>query len=157
MMLGPRPSIGFNEQVAQATGRLDPVFQGSVSGEISASRIVMPLGIAAGSGKIMEVHAGVFLTGKNDTQVPTGTFDVKINGTTCLSTNPVIAHVSGELSKRKSTLSVVAGVTAGVVDQTANDLSAGDLLTWEFTYAGSTSPTSKMVAPFVLVKTQPDN
>ena len=152
---GPLPGSDFARQVA---GVNLPPFRGTISGEVvAASGGYFTLGVANIRGKIVRVVASVSTAGKAASQVPTGTFDVRINGTTALSNNPVIAHVSGEAAQHKTTWSEAGdtGITKAVVNNAACDFGVGDILSWNFAYTGSDSPTAKMANPSIVVETDP--
>jgi len=150
----PWPSINFDRQVSNVV--LAPLI-GTISGEVNASQNGMTLGVARGTGKVTNVIFSVGSCGKDDSDVPTGTVDVKINGTSVFTTQPAIAHVSGEAAQQKTTDPSAGdtGVTAAVIDHDNNSFNAGDVFTWDFTYSGATNPTSKMRAPTILVELDP--
>lgn len=150
----PWPSINFDRQVADV---VLPPLMGFVSGEVSASKPGLPLGVARCTGKVVGVTFSVLSAGKNNTSVPTGTATVYVNGAAVCSTNPSIVHVSGETAQQKTTASSAGdtGVTEAVIDHTANSFSVGDVFTWDFTYVGSTSPTTKMNTPSIIVELDP--
>ena len=152
---GPYPTTDFPRQVARVNM---PPFKDTISGEIvTASRADRTLGIANIAGKIIGLIASVSTCGKRDSSEPTGTFDVKINGVSALSTKAVIAHVSGEAAQFKTTWSEAAdtGITQAVVNNAACDLAIGDLVTWQFVYTGNDSPTVKMANPTIIVEVDP--
>jgi hypothetical protein len=130
---------------------------GTLSGEISATKKSLALGVINFPGKIRNVIASVSTAGKNDSSVPTVTVDVMINGTTIFTTKPIIAHVSGETAQHKTTYSEAGdtGITAPVIDEDANTFAIGDIITWTATYSGSTTPTTKMANVNIVVEVQP--
>jgi hypothetical protein len=151
----PYPSVHFDKQVSQAD-TLAPLM-GTVSGEVSANKPGLPLGVARSAGKVTAVVFSVLTAGKRDTDCPSGEVDVMINGTSVLTTKPSIRHLSGEASQQKTThpAAADAGVTAAVIDHDNNTFSAGDVFTWNFAYSGNTSPNTKMNAPVVYVELVP--
>lgn len=150
----PWPSINFDRQVANV---VLPPFVASISGEVSATQPGMPLGATRCYGKVVGVTFSVLTAGKNDSDCPSGEVDVMINGTSVFTTKPSIRHLSGETSQQKTTAVSAAdtGVTAAVIDHDNNSFNEGDVLTWSFSYVGSTSPTTKMNAPSIIVELDP--
>lgn len=152
--LGVWPDPNFDRLVADVV--LPPMFA-VVSGEFAASKREAILGIVRHPGRISGVIMSAASAGKADSQVPTATGYVYINGVSCLSTSPVIAAVSGEAAAHKTTDTEAAdtGVTAAVVNQAANSVSRGDVITYTIEYSGSTSPTTKMKSVGMLVEFDP--
>jgi len=111
---GPFPSPAFKKQLAAN----DPSpMLGTISGEVTASSPGRILGAVNVAGKISDVWFSVGASGKDDSDTLSMTVDVMINGTSCLTTPPVIAHVSGEASTNKTTkVSGDTGVTQRVLD-----------------------------------------
>lgn len=154
--LFPLPSVQFPRQVAQ---EVFPPFIGTISGELTASRSGMPLGIARFKGFITEVNMSALTVGKDDSNSPSGEVDVKINGVSCLSTRPYIRHLSGETSQQKTSYASAGdtGVRQSVINEAANDFNQGDVLTWDFIYGGDASPDADvMEAVCVIVEVEPD-
>jgi len=150
---GPYPSIGARKQWAAN----DPSpMMAVLSGEISDSRPGMPLGAANVSGRISNVWMSVGASGKDDAETLSMTADVKINGTSCLTTAPIIAHVSGEASTNKTTKADDdTGVTQAAVDPDANDVSYGDVITYDMTLTRTASPTTEMGTFAIAVEFEP--
>jgi len=111
---GPFPSPAFKKQLAAN----DPSpMLGTISGEVTASSPGRILGAVNVAGKISDVWFSVGASGKDDSDTLSMTVDVMINGTSCLTTPPVIAHVSGEASTNKTTkVSGDTGVTQRVLN-----------------------------------------
>jgi len=152
-MNGPYPSPGFKKQVA--ANQTAPMMA-THSGEITASTPGMPLGASNVGGKVSDVWISVGASGKDDSATLSITVDVKINGTSCLTTTPVIAHVSGEASTNKTTkISGDTGVTLRVLDSDNNDVSPGDMLTYDITLTRTASPTTEMSAVAIVVEFEP--
>jgi hypothetical protein len=153
---GPLPTPNFPQQVSAS---VFPPFAGFYSGEVTVSLGQRPLGLARYAGKITGVYLSVSSCGKDDTaaNTPRISGEVYINGTTCLTTTPKIGCVSGETAAQKTTMAEAAdtSVVAAVIDRTANTVAVGDVITWAYTYAGSTSPTTKLKHPCVLVEVTP--
>ena len=131
--------------------------QVQVSGEVTAS-VSLPVGMMRTSGRIKAVDMSVLASGKDDTNALNVAGDVAINGVSCLTTNPEIAHVSGEASQQKTTFSVAGdtGITAAVVDETANTYNAGDVITATFTLTRTASPTTEINTPAMMIEFYPD-
>jgi hypothetical protein len=126
------------------------------SGEITGSVNNQPLGAAVISGKISGISLSVEASGKDDTNTLSFDGDILINGTTCLTTKPVIAHVSGEASQQKTTMKTGdTGITQAVLDQAANSISQGDVISCTFNLTRTASPTTEMQTPCVVVEFEP--
>ena len=152
-MKGPYPSPGFKQQLA--ANDHSPMLA-TFSGEISASAPGRLLGASNVGGKVSDVWLSVGESGKDDSATLSMTVDVMINGTSCLTTTPVIAHVSGEASTNKTTkVSGDTGVTLRVLDSDNNDVSPGDVLTYDITLTRTASPTTEMNAVAVAVEFEP--
>ena len=151
--LGPFPSPAFKKQIAAN----DPSpMMATFSGEITASAPGRPLGAANFAGVVSDVWFSVAESGKDDSASLSMTVDVMINGTSCLTTTPIIAHVSGEASTNKTTkVSGDTGVTLRVLDSDNNDVSPGDVLTYDITLTRTASPTTEMNAVAVVVEFEP--
>ena len=149
--LGPYPSPAARRQ--WAANDASPM-TALVSGEITANVTGAPLGAANVGGRVSNVWLSVGKSGKDDVDTLSLTVDVKINGTSCLSTAPVIAHVSGEASINKTTKVSGAGITQAVMNSSNNDVSPGDMLTYDLTL-NRTTPTSEMQNMAVVVEFEP--
>jgi len=150
---GPFASVSFNRQVAANV--ITPLTV-SVSGEITTNVAGSPIGAARTGGRISDVWISVAASGKDDTNTLSLTTDVLINGTTCLSTAPVIAHVSGEASQQKTTkVTGDTGVTQAVMNASANTVAPGDVITYDLTLTRTASPTTEMSHPVVVVEFEP--
>jgi len=129
---------------------------GLISGEVKASANGIALGMARYSGKIMNVALSVLKSGKDDSNALSLEADVLINGVSCLTTKPKIAHVSGEASMQKTTLqSGDTGVTQAVVNAAANEFSVGDVIQWNAALTRTATPTSEMSNAVLLVEVEP--
>jgi len=130
----------------------------NVSGEITAQKTGYTLGAVDFDGSISRVWLSVAASGKDDSNTLELEADVFINGTTCLTTKPKIAHVSGEASQQKTTLGSAAdtGITEDVLLATANSFNAGDVLTYNFELTRTSSPTTEMKAPCLVVELMPN-
>jgi hypothetical protein len=150
---GPYPSPAFKQQVAANT--TTPMLM-TVSGEVTASENGVTLGAASVGGRVSDVWLSVGASGKDDSATLSIAADVKINGTSCLTTAPVIAHVSGEASTNKTTkVSGDTGITQRVLDSDNNTLSPGDVLTYDMTLTRTATPTTEMSAVAIAVEFEP--
>lgn len=152
--LGAWPDPNFDRQVSDV---VSPPMVAVVSGEFIASKRGAVLGVVRHPGRISGVILSAESVGKNDTQVPTATGNVYINGVSCLTTNPVVAAVSGEAAQHKTTEPNAAdtGVTAAVINQAANTVQRGDVVSFSIEYSGNTNPTTKMKNVTMLVEFDP--
>jgi hypothetical protein len=133
-----------------------PPMMDVVSGEFTTNVTGKPLGAVGMSGRVSNVWMSVGASGKDDAATLSLTVDVKINGTTCLTTKPIIAHVSGEASQQKTTkTSTDTGVTQTVLSS-ANTVADGDVITYDLTLTRTASPTTEMSNAAVVVEFEPD-
>jgi len=150
---GPYPSIGARKQWASNTP--NPMMA-VISGEFTASSPGRALGACNIAGKISNVWMSVGASGKDDTNTLSLTADVKINGTSCLDTAPIIAHVSGEASTNKTTKDDAdTGVTQCAMDADNNDVSYGDMITYDMTLTRTASPTTEMNSFAIAIEFKP--
>ena len=151
--LGPYPSPAFKQQMA--ANNTAPIMA-TQSGEITVSTPGMPLGAANVGGRVSDVWFSVGASGKDDSATLSMTVAVKINGTSCLTTPTVIAHVSGEASTNKTTkISGDTGITQRVLDSDNNTVSAGDVVTYDMTLTRTASPTTEMNTVAIAVEFEP--
>jgi len=158
----PSPSVTFAAMVGEK-GR--QVLQEVFSGEIKASTGVRPLGAAYQEGVIKEVFLSVGASGKDDTNPLSLTATVYKNGSAVCTTDPIIAHVSGEASTNKNTKEVVdatgaahdTGITQAVVTTVvATKVCAiGDLFSYKLTLTRTATPTTEMSNVAVVVVLDP--
>ena len=150
---GPFPSPAFLKQVA--ANAIVPLMY-SYSGELTGTRSNQPLGVAVTSGKISGVWMTIEASGKDDTNTLSLSGDISINGTSCLTTNPVIAHVSGEASQHKTTVVTGdTGITQTVLDADNIAVVQGDIITCDLTLTRTASPTTEMKNPCIVVEFEP--
>ena len=149
----PYPSPEFSKQCEFAIGQS---FGACVSGEFTANQHGTPIGAVKKAGKVANVFLSCIASGKDDTNTLSFTADVFINGTSCLTTQPVIAHVSGEASQSKTTkITGDTGITAAVMDQDSNSLNPGDVITYDLSLTRTASPTTEVNTPCVVVELEP--
>jgi len=151
--MGPYSSPGAQRQ--WAANDVSPMMA-LKSGELTTNISGAPLGASNVGGKISSVWLSVEESGKDDANTLSLTVDVQINGTSCLSTTPVIAHVSGEASTNKTTKNDSdTGITERVLDADNNDVSPGDMLTYDMTLTRTATPTTEMKNLAVVVEFEP--
>jgi len=149
----PLPETGWTERLAL---NVMPPLMASISGEITATSVVN-LGMTRFKGAVKNVHlavgnAGVDVSGNTLSLAA----DVRINGTTCISTSPAIAHVTGETAMQKSTKSSSdTGITQAVLDYTNYTFDAGDLIEATLVLTRTASPTTEMANPCIIVELEP--
>lgn len=152
---GPYPSVNFSKQVNEVA---EPSLMVVFSGEMTATQSNFPFGAVKGGGEIVNAWLSVEASGKDDSETLSVALDVKINGTTCLTTNPAIAHVSGEASQQKTTKEADdTGITQAVIDPDANDCVAGDMITGDLTLTRTASPTTEILNVAAVVELEPSN
>lgn len=150
---GPLPTPGLARQIA--ANAMVPLMA-SYSGELTADIWKDPIGAAVLGGRVSEVFLSVEASGKDDTNTLSIEGDVLINGTSCLTTKPKIAHVSGEASQHKtSAVTGDTGITQSVMNPAANSFSIGDVLSYSFDLTRTASPTTEIKNPVMVVKLEP--
>ncbi len=150
---GPLPSVHWARKVDSQV--MEPL-SATVSGEITASRIDVPLGAPRFAGEVTGVYLSVANSGKDDSNELNITGEVYINAVSCLTTAPSIAHISGEDAQNKTTVVTGdTGILQGVVDKTANTFSPGDVFTASFLITRTASPTTEIMNPVVVVELEP--
>ena len=150
---GPFPSPGAMQQIA--ANAMVPLMK-SYSGELTDHIWKDPLGAAVLGGRVSEVFLSVEASGKDDTNTLSLEADVFINGTSCMTTLPVIAHVSGEASQQKTTAVLGdTGITQGVVNPAANSFNIGDVISYDFELTRTASPTTEIKNPTIVVILEP--
>ena len=150
---GPYPSPAFFKQIAN-----DGVFPlvGEYSGELTDNVKNHALGAAQRGCRVAGVWMSVEQTGKDSSNPLHVTGEVYINGTTCLTTRPAIGHISGESSQQKTTRVLGdTAITQAVVDQDANTLTDGDVITYDLDLTRTASPTSEMRNVVLVVDLEP--
>jgi hypothetical protein len=128
----------------------------AVSGELTATVGGAPLGAPRFDGSIEDVWISVGASGKDDTNSLSVEADVRINGTSALTTKPKIAHVSGEASQQKTTkVSGDTGVTQVDLNESANTFSAGDVISYDLVLTRTASPTTEISNVALVVELLP--
>ena len=149
----PFPAVGLAGKIDSS---VQPAMQYNYSGELKATTGVSPLGAVRKAGRVVDVWMSTNGSGKDDSAQLGVSGEVYINGTTCLSTVPSIGHVSGESSQQKTTK--VTGDTSiiqAVIDETANTVSPGDMITTVFNLDRTSSPTTEISNPAIVVELEP--
>lgn len=150
---GPFPTPGFNKMTA-ANGMYPA--SAPISGELKKHIWKQPIGAAMVSGRISDVWLSVGASGKDDTNALQFEADVFINGVSCLTTKPKIAHVSGETSQQKTTkVTGDTGITQSVVNTGANYFDQGDVFTFDFELTRTATPTTEISSPVIVVEFEP--
>lgn len=127
-----------------------------VSGEFTADKLNAPITVPKKAGKIGNVFLSCEQSGKDDAETLSFTCDVRINGTSCLTTPPVIAHVSGEVSQQKTTkVTGDTGITQAVMDSDNWTYNEGDVITGDLVITRTASPTTEIRTPCVIVELEP--
>jgi len=150
---GPFPTVSFKDQIdANVLAPMSAVY----SGEITADVLGAPLGAVRGPARVVDVFLSVEASGKDDTNTLSWTCDVLINSTTCITTAPIIAHVSGEASQQKTTkVTGDTGITQAVIDTDANSCTDGDVISYTLVLTRTASPTTEMRNGIMVVEFSP--
>lgn len=149
----PYPSVNFAQQVNEVT---EPSLVALYSGQITASKAGVLIGAVKGAGKVVDVYLSIKGSGKDDSNTLSFTADVYINGATCLTTAPVIAHVSGEAATNKTTVETGdTGITQAVLDYSAISYSPGDIFTCDWILTRTASPTTEIENAVLVVDIEP--
>nr|BDD45814.1 hypothetical protein 13 [bacterium] len=147
---GPWPNPAFPQQVAEV---VMPPLADLYSGEFSANITNRILGAPRDDCRISDAWFSVSESGRDDTDTLRATLDVKINGTTCISTNPSIDGAIGKASEQRTTKISGEGAIQGVI-ATANLCSPGDVITYDLTLT-RTTPDTEMAGLVVVVEFEP--
>jgi len=148
----PRPNAQFTAQVNAAA--FNPL-QASYSGELVATQTV-PLGAAKKPGRLSDFWLSANASGKDDNSALQVSGEVYINSVSALTTRPSIEHVSGEASQNKTTkVTGDTGITQAVIDQDANTVAPGDMITAVLTVVRTATPATEMSNLAIVVELQP--
>jgi len=149
---GPYPTPASTKQWA---ANIVVPLAATVSGELTANKSGAPIGACGLPGTISDVWFSLGQSGKDDTNTLSMTVDVKLNGSTVLTTKPIIAHVSGEASQQKTTkTSTDTGVTQSVLN-TNTAVAQGDILTFDMILTRTATPTTEIKTMAVVVEFEP--
>lgn len=128
----------------------------NLSGEITADSTGVPVGAPRFAGRVYDAYLSVEASGKDDSNDLSLAADVKINGTTCLTTQPTIAHVSGESSQQKTTrITGDTGITQAAVSS-SNSYNPGDNISVDWDLTRTASPTTEMANASLVIMLKPD-
>jgi len=151
----PSPSVVFGHQVNEMITSPQVI---APSGEFTASIVTGNLGPVLDPARISDSWLSVGASGKDDDDDLSLTGSVYINGVAALSTEPAIAHVSGEASQQKTTrVTGDTGITHAVVDTDNNTANPGDVITYDLTLVRTASPTTEMSSVSLVVELEPLN
>lgn len=150
---GPNPSVQFAAQVNRtAVASL----QGKVTGNVTVTGTGLILGSSQEAGQITKVWISLLSGGRDDASTLKIAANVKINGTSCMTTQPAIEYQSGELPASQTTFTSGTGITQGVVDTDNNTIAAGDVISADYTVT-RTSPDDEMNGLVVVAEFEPTN
>jgi hypothetical protein len=152
-MKGPFATVSINKQNAANFGG---PYVDTYSGQITATQRGKPLGAIGVGGRVSNVWLSCLASGKDDGNTLSIAADVKINGTTCLTTQPAIAHVSGEASQQKTTkITGDTGITQASMSS-SNTVTAGDVLTYDLVLTRTATPTTEISNVVIVVELEPE-
>lgn len=152
-MAGPFPSVAFFKQIGR--DGIVPV-QAIFSGEFTLNVKSAPLAAVPRGARVTNVWMSVGASGKDDDTGLSVTGEVYINGTSCLSIRPAIAHVSGEASQQKTTkVTGDTGIRQATIDTDANTLTDGDMLTYDLDLVRTATPTTEIQNVILVVELEP--
>lgn len=150
---GPYPVTDWRKKIA---ANVMPPMIGTYSGELTAGVQDLTLGAVRIAGEIDDVFMSVEAMGKDDSNELNISGEVLINGVSCLSTVPMLAHVSGEASQQKTTVVIGdTGMTAAVMNRSTNKFSPGDIISAKFTIERTASPTTEIKNPVIVANLLP--
>lgn len=150
---GPFPTPAIMRQLS---ANIMPPLQDPVSGEILIAQNYRNLGAAQLPGRVTDVWMSVRESGKDDDYALNFSGEVRINGTSCLTTVPTIGHVSGEDSQQKTTrITGDTGIVQAVIDNDNNSFDAGAVFTWDLTLSRTATPTTEINNPVMVVVLEP--
>lgn len=139
----PLKSPAFGPSASAMLGKAQRLMA-TISGEFTASKNGMILGVAPFTGRVKAVNIGLNNCGRDDSNPLNSAVDVKVNGTTIFSTKPSIDRNNGSAGTKKSTFGGETGVTQPVFTVVRPPVSAGDTLTCDVTVTRTASPTTEM-------------
>ena len=149
----PKGAVALFRQIAaSALLPVEVVF----SGEITTSLVDKPATSPRVGGKVKDFYLSVKHCGTDITNTLAVSGECYINGTTCLTTQPIIGAVSGEDSSAKTTK--VTGDTAiqqAVVDTTANIFTPGDIISVTAFLQRTASPVTEMSNLIAVIELEP--
>ncbi|MCF8012613.1 MAG: hypothetical protein K9L56_15190 [Clostridiales bacterium] len=120
----------------QATYRMG--FNNSIIGDITEAPATEMVCRAPFAGTITQVGFRHETAGADTTDDLSIAMDCNIDGTTCMDTEPALAKGASDTD---DTFSSGTGITVGVIDTTADDIAAGDIITVAWTLTRTTPDT----------------
>lgn len=153
MKRGAQPTAHFSKQVA---AYVQPPLTYEVSGEFTASKNGITLGAARLASKVVDAWISVGGSGRDDSNTLSLAANIKINGTTCLSTQPAVAGNNGSASEHKTTkITGDTGITQAAINPAANTANEGDIISLDLSLTRTASPTTEMSNIAVVVEFEP--
>ena len=150
--VGPYPSPAWSDKIK---ANVMEALMGMKSGEITATTYDIPIGAMRRAGKVTGVFLSVGSGGLDNSNPLQITGEVEINGTSCLTTKPSIAYVSGEAAAQRSSKDGTTGAAEAVIDSDNCSFSVGDVITCDFTIVRTASPTTEIKTPIIVVEFEP--
>jgi hypothetical protein len=127
-----------------------------VSGEITTSKLGVPVGSVRTAARITDVWLSLGACGRDNSNTHRLTANVKINGTTCLTTQPYIPANNGSASEQKTTkISGDTGIVQAVISDSANTLNPGDVVTADLALTRTATPATEMANAILVVEFEP--
>lgn len=158
MQIKGRLPFGDVSENRRMSANIMPPLQDSISGEIVAAQTGRPMGAAHMAGRVTDFYISARNAGRDDDNHISLSGELKINGTSCLTTQPSIGYTSGEAGQQKTTrITGDTGVTQAVINDSANSLSAGDVLTWDLLVQSQASPDEKITDVVAVVVFEPES
>ena len=149
---GPFPGPAFGKQMA---GMITVPLMDQASGEFTTNVHGKTLGSQIVGGIVKDVWLSVQSDGQPELAIDLSlTADVYINGTSCLTTNPIIASQSGEAAAQKTTVNSGTGITQAVIDVDNRAFAAGDVFSYDMSIT-RTTPDAEMINPVICVEVEP--
>lgn len=138
------PGVGFGDQVAMN----NPVVV-AVSGEITANKHGIPVHVPDFAGRIQDAFLTVNGCGVDSSNALSIELDLKIGGTSALSTKPKITK--GSSDTYRTTAISGEGATEGVVDNANNTFAVGQPILANLDITRTATPTEEIKSPVIVV------
>ena len=148
----PNPTVDFGGIVGEAG--FAPLIH-VVSGEVTTSSGRIPLGAAKATGRVRKVWVSALGCGRDDTNTLSVAFDVKINGTSCLTTQPKILDKQSAASAQRTSIKSGEAVIEAVLDQDNVNFLPGDVFTCNRTLTRTATPTTEISNVVLVVELEP--
>jgi len=128
------------------------------SGQFTANIMGYPIASPKTSGKIAGIYLSVGGSGRDDSNPLSVEGDVFINGVSCLTTKPKIEGENGSAAAQKTTvITGDDGITQAVINEAANTYTPGDVITGDLALVRTSSPTTEINTPIMVVELEPDH